>query len=60
MYFFPVMAKKGLLHSSVSHDPSEVILICRFAAQKTFLKTVLLFNIFWERLQQTDRPQTLV
>jgi len=23
--------------SSVSHDPSEVILTCRFAAQETFL-----------------------
>jgi len=27
----------SLLQSSVSHDPSEIILICRFAAQETFL-----------------------
>ncbi len=26
-----------LLQSSVSHDPSEIILICWFAAQDTFL-----------------------
>ncbi len=26
-----------LLQSSVSHDPSEIILICRFTAQETFL-----------------------
>ncbi len=25
-----------LLHSSVSHDPSEIILICWFGAQETF------------------------
>ncbi len=27
----------SLLQSSVSHDPSEIILICWFAAQETFL-----------------------
>jgi len=27
----------SLLQSSVSHDPSEIIVICRFAAQETFL-----------------------
>ncbi len=27
----------SLLQSSVSHDPSEIILICWFAAQYTFL-----------------------
>ncbi len=25
-----------LLQSSVSHDPSEIIVICRFGAQETF------------------------
>ncbi len=27
----------SLLQSSVSHDPSEIILICLFAAQETFI-----------------------
>ncbi len=27
----------SLLQSSVSHDPSEIIIICWFAAQETFL-----------------------
>ncbi len=27
----------SFLQSSVSHDPSEIILICWFAAQETFL-----------------------
>jgi len=29
------------LQSSVSHDPFEIILICRFAAQKTFLIIII-------------------
>ncbi len=51
MSFIPVMAKlnfqQPLLESSVSNDPSEIILICWFGAQKTLaiLKTV---NIFVE------------
>ncbi len=32
----------SLLQSSVSHDPSEIILICWFAAQETFL---IIFNV---------------
>ncbi len=39
MLVIPVMAKLNLqhhLHSSVSHDPSEIILICWFGAQETF------------------------
>ncbi len=43
-----------LLQSSVSHDPSEIILIKRFAAQKhlllSMLKTVVLLNIFVETM----------
>jgi len=40
----------SLLQSSVSHDPSEIILICRFDAQETFiilsiLKTVIFCSI---------------
>ncbi len=51
----------SLLQSSVSHDPSEIILICWFADHETFFiiktvetvniktfKTVVLFNIFVE------------
>ncbi len=29
--------QQQLLQSSVSHDPSEIILICRFAALETFI-----------------------
>ncbi len=38
--------------TSVSHDPSEIILICWFAAQETFLiiKPILPLNIFVEQL----------
>ncbi len=43
----------SLLQSSVSHDPSEIIIICWFAAQEIFLiilmlKTVVLHNILWK------------
>ncbi len=41
MQLIPVMAKlniqQPLLKSSVSHDPSEIILICLFGAQERFL-----------------------
>jgi len=30
------LKRYSLLQSSVSHDPSEIIQICRFAAQETF------------------------
>ncbi len=40
----------SLLQSSVSHDPSEIILICKYVSQETFIishvKTVELLNIF--------------
>ncbi len=32
-----MMHEFSLFQSSVSHDPSEIILICWFAAQETFL-----------------------
>ncbi len=35
--FSIVMYSASLLQSSVSHDPSEIIIICWFAAQETFL-----------------------
>ncbi len=35
----------SLLRSSVSHDPSEIILICWFAAQESFLIIILLFSM---------------
>jgi len=38
MALIPMMVKLNFQHqSSVSHDPSEMILICRFSAQETFL-----------------------
>ncbi len=38
----------SLLQSSVSHDPSEIILICRFAAQESFLINVAIcFRTLW-------------
>ncbi len=41
IYFIPVI-EKPLLQSSVSSDPSEIILICRFGSQETFL---IIFNV---------------
>ncbi len=38
-----------LLQSSVSHDPSEIILMCWFGAQETFL-IIIVGNIFVEAL----------
>ncbi len=40
--------QQSLPQSSVSHDPSEIILICWFGAQETFF--VVLFNIFLWKL----------
>ncbi len=46
------MQRCNLLQSAVSHDPSEIILICWFAAQETFLDIInvenncVLLNIF--------------
>ncbi len=34
-----------LLQSSVSHDPSEIIIICWFAAQETFLIIIIVIFI---------------
>jgi len=34
----------SLLQSSVSHDPSEIILICWFAAQETFITVINVEN----------------
>jgi len=38
----------SLLQSSVSHDPSELILICRFSAQETFL----IWSLSWWHLSE--------
>ncbi len=35
----------SLLQSSVSHDPSEIILICWFAAQETFVIIIIIIII---------------
>ncbi len=34
----------SLLQSSVSHDPSEIIQICWFAAQETFI-IIIIFSV---------------
>ncbi len=34
----------SLLQSSVSHDPSEIILICWFCAQETWPITIIIIN----------------
>ncbi len=41
MKFIPVIKAE---FSSVSHDPSEIILICWFAAQETFLFIINIVN----------------
>ncbi len=44
--------QQPLLQSLESHDPPEIILICLFSAQVTFimmmLKTVMLLNIYMD------------
>jgi len=44
------MFSASLLQSSVSHDPSEIILIYRFGAQETFLIIINVENscFFWK------------
>ncbi len=37
--------QQPLLQSSVSHDPSEIILICWFGAQETFLLIIIIIII---------------
>ncbi len=48
MQFISVMAmlnfQQPLLQSSVSHDPSEIILICSFLAQVTFIIVINVEN----------------
>ncbi len=60
---------QSLLQSSVSHDPSEIILICWFGAQETFLiitnvenlnnfvETMIFFTIVW--LIESSKEQHL-
>ncbi len=45
MWIYVIKAKfsASLLQSLVSHDPSEIILICWFAAQETFL--IIIINV---------------
>ncbi len=57
MQFFPVIKSEfpaSLLQSSVSHDPSEIILICLFAVQETciiiifdYLTIIIIIIIIW-------------
>ncbi len=59
--FIPVIKDEflaSLLQSSVTHDLSEIILICWFAAQETFLiiihfSAVVLLNIFMKEKSHT-------
>ncbi len=48
MQFIPVTAKlnfqQSLRQSSVSHDPSEIILICWFGAKETFIIIIFYFE----------------
>ncbi len=43
-----MIVKLNFLQSSVSHDLSEIIRICWFAAQITMLKKIVLLTIFVE------------
>ncbi len=46
MSFIPVMESwisASLLQPSLLHDPSEIILICWFAAQETFI--IIIINV---------------
>ncbi len=45
MELIPVFSA-SFLQYLVSHDPSEIILICWFAAQQIFLITINVENIF--------------
>ncbi len=56
------------LQSSVSHDPSEIILICWFAAQETFIIIIIIYVenieyfcgiIFFRILWWTESPEQL-
>ncbi len=38
--------QQALLQSSVSHDPSEIILICWFGAKETFLINMHIENSY--------------
>ncbi len=48
MYSFEAKAEfsASLIQSSVSHDPSEIILICWFGAEETFL-IIIIFETVW-------------
>ncbi len=51
MLFIPVMEKLNFqqpLQYLVSHDPAEIIIICWFGAQKTFLINVKKGVLFWK------------
>ncbi len=44
----------SLFQSSVSHDPSEIILICWFVAQETFLRQEISILAFISRYSYLD------
>ncbi len=45
-YIIYIDGKAEFLQSSVSHDPSEIILICWFGAQDTFSIIINVWNSF--------------
>jgi len=47
MQFLPEFSA-SLLQASVSHDPSEITLICWFAAQETFQIIINVENCFFD------------
>ncbi len=44
--FITIIFITSLLQSSVSHDPSEIILICWFAAQEIFITIINVENSY--------------
>ncbi len=49
--------QQPLLQSSVSLDPSEIILICGFGAQETFLNSKNSLNFSWFSDEQKSSKQ---
>ncbi len=51
----------SLLQSSMSHDPSEILQICRFAAKETFIFIIInvenscfifFWNVWWTKFKR--------
>ncbi len=60
MYFISVIKSEfsaSLLQSSVSHDPSEIILICWLAVQETFIIIIIIIINISRTLWWTERSK---